>query len=141
MKEISAAGFIIFRDHRNKEEGRYLFLGLVALPIFQRKNFGIYDIPKGRLDPGELPLQAAVREAQEEAGIDITHLDSGPFMFDRMTLWLAESYQEPCIGVNPITGKKEHMGYSWVSGETLETQCLDYLKPGIIWARKYLGDT
>lgn len=137
MKNTSAAGFIIFR---NVSPGNILYLGLIALPKFQRKNKGIYDLPKGRIDPGEMPLEAAIREAKEEAGIDITHLDSGPYSFDKMTIWLAESYQEPSIGVNPSSGLQEHLGYDWISGETLESQCLDYLKPGIRWARNYLGD-
>ena len=136
MKTTSAAGFVIYKGSVND----LVYLGLIALPLFQNKNNGIYDIPKGKIDPGEFPLEAAIREAKEEAGIDITHLDSGPFMFDRITLWLAESYQEPYIGVNPITGQKEHVGYAWINGATLEAQCLDYLRPGIKWARKYLGD-
>ena len=92
------------------------------------KNNGIYDIPKGRIDPGETPLQCAIRESKEEAGIDITHLDSGPFCFDRITVWLTESYQKPCVGINPITCEKEHLGYAWLPGEVLEAQCLDYLR-------------
>ena len=137
MIEISAAGFIIFRK---LESNKIVYLGLIALPEFQNKNNGIYDIPKGRIDLGEMPLETAVREAKEEAGIDITHLDSGPFTYDRMTLWLAESYQKPFIGINPITGIKEHLGYEWITGEKLENHCLDYLRPGVIWARNYLGD-
>lgn len=137
MSQISAAGFVIYKVNDKKN---LVFLGLIALPQFQKKNKGIYDIPKGRLDPGEVPLTAAVREAKEEAGIDITHLDSGPFSFDKITVWIAESYQEPQICNNPITGAREHLGYAWLTGDTLEAQCLDYLKPGIQWARKYLGD-
>ena len=134
----SAAGIIVFQD-RGLEE--LYFLGLIALPEFQTKNNGIYDIPKGRIDPGETALQCAIREAQEEATIDITHLDSGPYTDDRLTVWLAESYQDPCIGVNPSSGIQEHLGYEWVKSETMEQYCLDYLKPHIQWARKYLGDT
>ena len=133
----SAAGIIVFQDHGPK---KLYFLGLIALPEFQTKNQGIYDIPKGRIDPGETPLQCAIREAQEEANIDITHLDSGPYICDRLTVWLAESYQNPQIGVNPKTGIQEHLGYEWVKSEKMEVHCLDYLKPHIQWARKYLGD-
>jgi 8-oxo-dGTP pyrophosphatase MutT (NUDIX family) len=133
----SAAGIIVFQD-RGLEE--LYFLGLIALPEFQTKNNGIYDIPKGRIDPGETALQCAIREAQEEATIDIAQLDSGPYTHDRLTVWLAESYQVPHIGVNPLTGVKEHLGYEWVKGDHLELLCLDYLKPHIQWARKYLGD-
>ena len=133
----SAAGIIVFQD---RSPDSLYFLGLVALPEFQIKNSGIYDIPKGRIDPGESPLQCAIREAREESTIDITHLDGGPYTYDRLTVWLAESYQDPYIGINPSTGLKEHLGYEWVQAEKMEAQCLDYLKPHIRWARKYLGD-
>jgi len=133
----SAAGIIVYQDRAPNE---LYFLGLIALPAFQTKNFGIYDIPKGRIDPGETPLQCAVREAKEEATIDITHLDSGPYTYDKLTVWLAESYQDPSIGVNPTSGIKEHLGYAWIISDIMEEQCLDYLKPHIQWARKYLGD-
>tara|TARA_B100000674_G_C37937174_1_gene960873 strand:+ start:879 stop:1298 length:420 start_codon:yes stop_codon:yes gene_type:complete len=133
----SAAGIIIYQDHG---PNKLYFLGLIALPEFQTKNNGVYDIPKGRIDPGESALQCAIREAKEEATIDITHLDSGPYVYDRLTVWLAESYQDPKIGVNPVSGIQEHEGYEWISAEQMEKECLDYLKPHIKWARKYLGD-
>ena len=44
------------------------------------------------------------------------------------------------IDKNPTTGIQEHLGYEWVKSEKMEAQCLDYLKPHIQWARKYLGD-
>lgn len=132
----TAAGFIVYK----KEKGNLLFLGLIALPEFQTKNDGIYDIPKGRIDPGETPLQCAIREAKEEAAIDITHLDSGEFIHDKLTVWLAESYQTPKISSNPTTHQIEHLGYAWVPPEIMESKCLDYLVPHIRWARKYLGD-
>jgi len=137
MNQLPSAAGIIIYQLRNPE--KLYFLGLVALPKFQTKNQGIYDIPKGRIDPGETPLACAIREAQEEVSIDITHLDSGPYTADRLTVWLAESYQKPYIGVNPVTGIQEHLGYDWIDAECMEKQCLDYLKPHIQWARKYLG--
>ena len=133
----SAAGIIVYRDDGKDS---LLFLGLVSLPEYQTNDQRIYDIPKGRIDPGETPLQCAIREAKEEATIDITHLDSGPYTFDRLTVWLAESYQEPYIGINPETKMREHLSYKWVKSDQMELKCLDYLKPHIQWARKYLGD-
>ena len=137
MNKITAAGFVIYRD---LGKGNIVFLGLIALPYFQKKNNGIYDIPKGRLDNNETPLEAALREVKEEAGLDIQKTDGGPFVYDRMSIWLAECFQEPEIGINPITKEKEHLGYKWLKPEELESQCLVYLKPSINWARKYLGD-
>ena len=133
----SAAGIIVYQD-RGPEQ--LYFLGLIALPEFETKNNGIYDIPKGRIDPGETPLQCAIREAKEEATIDITHFDSGSYTYERLTVWLTECYQEPRIGINPETKLQEHLGYKWVKSDQMELQCLNYLRPHIQWARKYLGD-
>ena len=58
---IRAAGGIV----RN-EENRYLF-------IFRK---GKWDLPKGKLDEGEKPKKAAVREVEEECGIRVDKLES-----------------------------------------------------------------
>ena len=57
---IKAAGGLV----RN-EENKYLF-------IFRN---GKWDLPKGKIDPGEKTKKAAVREVQEECGIKVDHLD------------------------------------------------------------------
>jgi 8-oxo-dGTP pyrophosphatase MutT (NUDIX family) len=137
MNNVSASGFVVYRD---LGKGNIVFLGLIALPYFQKKNHGMYDIPKGQIDKNETPMKAALREAKEEAGLTINSIDAGPFVHDRMSLWLAECFQEPTIGINPSTGVKEHLGFDWVKPEVMEAQCLDYLRPAITWARKYLGD-
>lgn len=46
------------------------------LLVFFRR--GSWDLPKGKIDPGETPEQAAVREVQEETGL--VNLDLGPFL-------------------------------------------------------------
>ena len=137
MINPTAAGIIVFQ-YQGKDN--LYFLGLEALPQFQTKNNGIYDIPKGGIDSGETPLQCAIREAREEATIDISNLNSKSYIHDRLIVWLSESYQIPKIGVNPMTGIREHLGYKWVKPAQMEEQCLDYLKPHIQWARRYLGD-
>ena len=38
---------------------------------------GVWDLPKGKLDPGETPEQAAVREVAEEVGIDLASVTRG----------------------------------------------------------------
>jgi hypothetical protein len=136
-ESITAAGFVIFKYTENKN---LVFLALKALPEFQKKNHGLYDIPKGGIDRGETALQCAIRESNEEAGINVSRLHAGPYVNDRLTVWLAESYQIPTIGINPITGIQEHIGYEWVKPCIMEAQCLDYLKPHIRWAKKHMED-
>lgn len=46
------------------------------LLVFYRR--GNWDMPKGKIDSGETPEQAAVREVQEETGLQ--HLHLGPFL-------------------------------------------------------------
>jgi len=59
--EIRAAGGIV-----NNSEGRLLF-------IYRR---GSWDLPKGKIDPGETVEQAALREVREETGLQ--RLELGP---------------------------------------------------------------
>ncbi len=52
---VPAAGGLV----RQADTDRHLF-------IFRR---GSWDLPKGKIDPGETPLQAALREVAEETGL------------------------------------------------------------------------
>ena len=54
IKEIVAAGGIVFNEFNE------------VLFIYRR---GYWDLPKGKLDPGETLEEAAVREVEEETGI------------------------------------------------------------------------
>jgi 8-oxo-dGTP pyrophosphatase MutT (NUDIX family) len=58
---IKAAGGLV----RN-EENKYLF-------IFRK---GKWDLPKGKIDPGEKAKKAAVREVEEECGISVDQLEN-----------------------------------------------------------------
>lgn len=65
FKPVTAAGGAVF----NQE-------GLVLL-IYRR---GSWDLPKGKMDPGETPEQTAVREVQEETGLQ--QLSLGEHLLD-----------------------------------------------------------
>lgn len=59
LRIIKAAGGLV-----SNEENKYLF-------IFRN---GKWDLPKGKLDPGERYKKAARREVEEECGISVTEL-------------------------------------------------------------------
>ncbi len=54
--------------------GGYVLNEQKKLLVFYRR--GSWDLPKGKIDPGETPEQAAVREVQEETGIQNIQLGS-----------------------------------------------------------------
>lgn len=56
--------------------GGYVTNTVGQLLVFYRRAH--WDLPKGKIDPGETPDQAAVREVQEETGI--RHITLGPLL-------------------------------------------------------------
>ena len=65
MKQISAGVIII------NNEGKVLG----CIPSGKEKmNCNFCDIPKGRIEIGESPIEAAIRETFEETGIDLTNV-------------------------------------------------------------------
>lgn len=131
--KVTAAGIILFRNENNHP----VLLGLKALPKFRKKNNGIYDIPKGRIDPGETPFEAAMRECFEESGIIPDKIVAGPFIDGPMVVWLGKTSEDlVTISENPETGHKEHECYAWLKPSTIKKCCLDYLKPSLEWAEK-----
>jgi 8-oxo-dGTP pyrophosphatase MutT (NUDIX family) len=56
--------------------GGYVQNARGQLLVFFRR--GAWDMPKGKIDPGETPEQAAVREVQEETGL--VNLELGAFL-------------------------------------------------------------
>ena len=111
---VLSAGVVILR----REAGRCLFLLL--------RVYRYWDFPKGEVEPGEDPLDTAVREVAEEAGItelefpwgDI-FMETEPYGSGRRRkiarYYLAVTSQTRVVlGVNPELGRPEHDEYRWV---------------------------
>ena len=129
-----AAGIIIYRMRNDNLQ----ILGLMALPKFQIESNGIYDIPKGQIDPGETPEQCARRECYEETTLKPTTLIAGPYRYSALWFWIAESDDEPVLGLNKHTNKIEHLAYRWLDIDYIIDNCLDYLRPALKWAKGVL---
>jgi predicted NUDIX family NTP pyrophosphohydrolase len=65
MPNKASAGVLMYRRRAN---GLEVFLVHPGGPFWARKDVGAWSIPKGEIEPGESPLDAACREFAEETG-------------------------------------------------------------------------
>ncbi|OUZ06461.1 hypothetical protein BHE97_18935 [Aeromicrobium sp. PE09-221] len=70
---IESAGLLLYRRHEGAAE---VLLGHMGGPFWARKDLGAWSIPKGEIEPGEEPLDCALREFTEELGLPAPH---GPY--------------------------------------------------------------
>jgi 8-oxo-dGTP pyrophosphatase MutT (NUDIX family) len=106
-----------------------------------------WDFPKGRVEPGELPLEAALRETAEEAAIsDLAfrwgegYCETAPYGRGKVArYYLAETAQESItLPVSPELGRPEHDEGRWVSFDEAERLLPPRLQPILDWARARL---
>jgi 8-oxo-dGTP pyrophosphatase MutT (NUDIX family) len=106
-----------------------------------------WDFPKGTLEPGESPLDAALRETMEEATIsDLAfrwgegYCETVPYRHGKVArYYLAETTQTSItLPVSPELGRPEHDEWRWVSFDEAESLLPPRLQPILAWARKRL---
>jgi 8-oxo-dGTP pyrophosphatase MutT (NUDIX family) len=108
-----------------------------------------WDFPKGFIDPGETPLQAAKREAAEEA--ELTDLefpfgevyrDTAPYSGGKVArYYLADTRKEQVVlPISPELGRPEHHEGRWVSLGEAERLLPPRLQPVLAWAAEVLKD-
>lgn len=64
-----SAGILLYRFHENVPEFLLVHPGG---PFWAKKDVGAWSIPKGEFEASESPLDAAIRELEEELGIKIS---------------------------------------------------------------------
>lgn len=109
-----------------------------------------WDFPKGKLEPGEEPRAAALREAREEADLDDLTWPWGEVSCDTVpygkgkvaTYFLAQTRRtDVVLPVNPELGHPEHHEGRWVSLDAAARLLPERLQPIVTWARGVLtGD-
>ena len=123
--EAPGSGIVIVK----KIDNEWRVLGLWAR--------GGYDVPKGHLEQGECPLEAAKRESKEECNLSEFDFKWGEdyIIIDYLVLYLATTNQEPKILRNKASGIVEHEFLKWLSWEEMYDNTYQYLKPAITWAK------
>lgn len=136
---VISAGVVVVR----KEAAEWRFLLLRA--------YRNWDFPKGELEPGEDPLQAAKREVLEETGISDLRFNWGevfketePYLSGKKIAryYLAETRQaRVTFSINPELGQPEHHEYRWLTYAEVKKLASERLQPVIEWARSLLEKT
>jgi len=107
----SEAAIVIVRDSRN----RILFLRRsVTCPKYPLH----WGLPGGYLDPGETPVQAAVRELREETGLHLGQSDLVPKGSSRAGGGI-HVFEARSPEVAPVSSDGEHDGFVWAALSSL----------------------
>jgi len=102
-----------------------------------------WDFPKGMVEPGEQPIDAAVREVKEETTLDdisfdwgLVFMDTGPYNKGKISRYYIARSKERVITlpVSPELGRPEHQEARWVSMERALEMVSPRLEPVVDWA-------
>ena len=137
---MSGAGILVYRKDNNDN---ITFLVLKCIDNKNKLEDKCYDIPKGSIDPGEDYFNAAVREMNEETGLNIddieflrnknnevinflSPLSDGENNLHIMVAKIKDnSIKKITLDLNPYD---EHMSFEWKNFYTCENVCLYFLK-------------
>ncbi|MBX3469684.1 MAG: NUDIX domain-containing protein [Planctomycetes bacterium] len=101
-----------------------------------------WDFPKGRVEPGEAALDAAVREAREEAALDdlafpwgTDGVDTAPYARGKVaTYFMARTARRDVVlPINPALGRPEHHEGRWVTLAEARALLPPRLQPILGW--------
>jgi 8-oxo-dGTP pyrophosphatase MutT (NUDIX family) len=124
--------------------------GVVVVTLAQRKlkylllrAYRNWDFPKGLVEAGEAPIDAALREVREETTLDdlsfdwgLAFMDTGPYNKGKISrYYIARSKRsEVLLPVNPELGRPEHHEARWVDYAKALTMVSPRLQPVVRWA-------
>jgi 8-oxo-dGTP pyrophosphatase MutT (NUDIX family) len=107
-----------------------------------------WDFPKGALEPGEQPLQAAIREVKEETLIEDLQFNWGevyretaPYSHKKVARYYIAQTTTTAVTlpIQPELGRPEHNESRWVTFEQGLALCSPRLDPILRWVGQTLG--
>jgi 8-oxo-dGTP diphosphatase len=104
---------------------------------------GLWDVPGGRMEARELPLEGLIREVAEEASIDIRPFPTRPVHVDKWGV-NKDIENQPIIGIfwlvsignAQVTLSSEHSEYVWADLHNLPKPLMPSLERALIWLEK-----
>lgn len=133
-----SCGVIIVK--KEKEDFLYLLL----------RAYNYWDFPKGIVEPGEDPLEAAKREVEEETGLKALQFDwgydfreTGPYGRGKIArYYLARTDEERVyLPVNPYLGRAEHDEFRWMTFDEAIKFVAPRVKEALKWAHKTISSS
>jgi bis(5'-nucleosidyl)-tetraphosphatase len=132
-----------------------LSAGIVVVSLVNRKlrflllrAYRNWDFPKGLVEPGEQPIDAAVREVREETTLDdlsfdwgLGYMDTGPYNKGKIARYYIARSKETRImlPVNPELGVPEHHEARWVDYPRALEMVTPRLNPVVRWAYRIIN--
>ena len=131
-----SAGVVVVRQAA--EGWRFLLL----------RAFNHWDFPKGMVEPGEEPLEAAVREVREESMIEDLDFTwgqattrTGPYSHGKVACYYIAVTRTEAITlpVNPELGRAEHSEFRWVDYDEAVQMVSPRVRPVLRWAAQVMN--
>jgi len=136
IPKILSAGVIVV--YRKNDEWQYLLL----------RNYNYWDFPKGVVEQGEAPLDAARREVREETTLENLDFKWGndfretpAYNRGKVARYYiaATDVHEVSLPINPDLGRPEHQEFRWFSYSEVRPLLSPRLLPIIDWAHELIG--
>ena len=108
-----------------------------------------WDFPKGLVEPGEEPLEAALREVTEETGLRDLSLpwgevwrETAPYAGGKVArYYVAESAAGTVVlPVNPKLGRPEHHEFRWLELDAAARLLPPRLQQVLLWAAQTIAE-
>jgi 8-oxo-dGTP pyrophosphatase MutT (NUDIX family) len=131
-----SAGVVVLRE--TAEGWRFLLL----------RAFSHWDFPKGMVEPGEEPRDAAIREVFEESLINDLEfawgdafVETGPYSRGKVARYFIArtGRSDISLPVNPELGRPEHSEYRWVGLDEAQELVSARVRPVLSWAAQVLN--